>query len=371
MHNNNKQLSSWLALWNVPGIGSRKFKKIISKFSDISAVFTATNTQLSEVGCNEALSQQLRTPNWQQVEQILRWQEQPGNSIMTWQDLDYPKLLNEVVDAPPILYIRGQRSTLTTPQLAIVGSRNPSHLGTENAFNFAQELAKQGFTITSGLARGIDVAAHRGALARGGKTLAVIGSGVDIIYPHQHVTIAEAISQNGAIISEYPLGILPKAQHFPRRNRIISGLSLGVLVVEAALKSGSLITAHAAIEQGRDVFAIPGSIQNPAAKGCHALIRQGAKLVETVADIFEELPAMAEFFCSAKAEQNTIGQIKTLDNEANMLIECMGSEVTSIDTLLIRCGLTPEIVLSKLLVLELQGIVLAVPGGYMRKRGFE
>ena len=211
----------------------------------------------------------------------MEWLSQPGNHVVHFQDAAYPALLKQIADPPPLLFVRGDRDYLAQPQLAIVGSRNPTHTGRALAREFAAHLASFGLTITSGLASGIDGAAHQGAIEAGGTTLAVTGTGLDRVYPARHRDLAHRVAENGALVTEFPPGTAPLAANFPRRNRLISGLSLGTLVVEAALRSGSLITARSALEQGREVFAIPGSIHNPLARGCHALIRDGAKLVES------------------------------------------------------------------------------------------
>ncbi len=297
------------------------------------------------------------------AEQELAWLEQPNHHLITLSDPRYPKRLREIADPPAALYVIGEPDLLSATQLGIVGSRNPTPGGSETAHAFAGYLAQSGLTITSGLALGVDAAAHRGALQAGGKTIAVAGTGLDRVYPARHRELAHEIVGQGALISEFPLGTPALALNFPRRNRIISGLSLGVLVVEAALQSGSLITARLAAEQGREVFAIPGSIHNPLARGCHALIRQGAKLVETAADILEELGPIAQTIAPMH-EIDTGNVTPGLDVEALTLLDCLGFDPTPVDSLIERSGLTPEAVSSMLLVLELQGHVVAAPGGH-------
>jgi DNA processing protein len=261
-----------------------------------------------------------------------------------------------------VLYIEGDVSVLKRPQIAIVGSRNPSKTGVELAERFAAELAGAGFVITSGLALGIDYASHSAALRQGGMTIAVLGSGLSVIYPKRHGDFAKRVAQQGALVSEFPPTTPPRARHFPQRNRIISGLSLGVLVIEAALQSGSLITAHFANEQGREVFAIPGSIHNPLAKGCHLLLRQGAKLVESVHDIYEEF---APALCQALVSQTKLPHSSAaLDKERRKLVECLGFEPTSIDKIVERSRLSAERVAVLLLALEMEGWVARGPGGY-------
>ncbi|MCL4162655.1 UNVERIFIED_CONTAM: hypothetical protein GTU68_066833, partial [Idotea baltica] len=263
---------------------------------------------------------------------------------------------------------QGDVTLLSQWQLAIVGSRNPSPSGRDNAYAFARDLVSCGLAITSGLAMGIDAAAHRGAIAGLGKTVAVVGTGLDRVYPAKHRDLAHDIAEQGAIVSEFALGTSPRAENFPRRNRLISGMSLGTLVVEAALQSGSLITARMALEQGREVFAMPGSIHNPLAKGCHRLIRDGAKLIETVDDIIEELGAMAAVDLST---DNNIAlsndKLPPIDPEYQVLLACLGYDPIEIDKLIIESGLTAETVSSMLLLLELNGQVTSLSGGrYVR-----
>jgi len=310
----------------------------------------------------------LLTPNWDQVQQDLTWFSEPNRHIVTFHDPRYPELLKQITDPPSILFVHGDVSLLSQWQIAVVGSRNPSGSGRDTAFEFAHYLAKGDITITSGMAMGINAAAHQGALAAQGKTIAVIGTGLDLIYPATHRDLAEDITHRGAIVSEFPLGTTPRAENFPRRNRIISGLSLGTVIVEAAIRSGSLITARMALEQGREVFAIPGSIHNPLARGCHQLIREGAKLVETANDILEELGALAGIKIDTDlASAQTVNEDPKVDADYQILFETLGYDPIEIDLLIERCGLTAETVSSMLLLLELQGQVESLPGGrYVR-----
>ena len=264
-----------------------------------------------------------------------------------------------------MLHVIGDRRLLSTPQLAIVGSRNPSPMGQENARAFAKSLAGAGLVITSGMALGIDGAAHRGALEAGGKTIAVAGTGLDRVYPSRHRDLAHDIAKHGALVSEYPLGMPPRPENFPVRNRLISGLSLGTLVVEAALRSGSLITARLATEQGREVFAIPGSIHSPQAKGCHALIRQGAKLVESAQDILEELGPLASV--ATHAVYDNAVSVCQLDPPTAALLKQIGHDPVSVDALIERSGLTADVVSSMLLQMELNGLVSNCPGGKVQR----
>lgn len=266
----------WLALLRTPGVGPRTFLRILAVCTP-EQLFTQARHLPDELNLTR-----------RSIDQDLNWLAQPDNHLLTCDDPAYPKQLQEIPDAPPVLFVRGSIDLLSRPQIAIVGSHNPSSQGKQTAQDFAGTLAACGFVITSGLALGIDAASHIGALRSGGLTIAVAGTGLDRIYPARHKQLALEIVENGAIISEFPPGTTAKAGHFPRRNRIISGLCIGLLVVEAARQSGSLITARLALEQNREVFAIPGSIHNPLARGCNALIREGAKLVETTRDILEE-----------------------------------------------------------------------------------
>lgn len=331
-------------------------------------MFDAPRDQLIASGLAGPALDYLAAPDWTQIERGLAWLERPDNHLISLSDPDYPPLLREIDHPPPLLFVHGDPASLRAPQIAIVGARNPSLGGRDTARQFAAHLAGSGIVITSGLALGVDAEAHRGALAAPGRTIAVMGTGLDRIYPARHRELAHAIAEGGALVSEFPLGTPALAGHFPRRNRIISGLSLGTLVVEAALQSGSLITARLAVEQGREVFAIPGSIHNPLARGCHALIRQGAKLVETAADILEELGSLARVAIQAEIERPSpaapeLPAASELDEDYRLLLEHLGHEPVSIDLLVDRCGLTAEVVSSMLLILELQGYVAAAPGG--------
>ena len=299
--------------------------------------------------------------NAEGAEQALTWLREPGNHMVTLGDADYPQLLLQTVDPPPVLYVKGRLDLLNRPALAIVGSRNASTQGTENAVNFAHALSEAGITIISGLALGIDAAAHRGGLAGAGSSIALVGTGLDVVYPARNKALAHELAAKGALISEYPLATPPLANNFPRRNRLISGMSLGCLVVEAALQSGSLITARLANEQGREVFALPGSIHSPLAKGCHALIKQGAKLVDDANDILEEL----------KLSTRVPATHELPDLEAGMarLLGDLGYEPCDLDSLCARTGLGADVVSGLLLKLELEGLVEKLPGGrYQRVR---
>lgn len=320
---------------------------------------------LRALGLDEAAAAYLRNPDWHAVDSDLAWLNGGSDRhLLLLDDARYPPHLKQIHDPPPLVFAYGDPEVLAKPQVAMVGSRNPSPPGERTAFEFAEALSRAGLAVTSGLALGIDAASHRGALAAGGTTIAVAGTGPDRVYPARHRDLAHQIVGKGAVISEFPPGTPVLRGNFPRRNRIISGLSLGVLVVEAAAQSGSLITARLALEQGREVFAIPGSIHNPLAKGCNALIRQGAKLVETVADILEELGG-GWTNAAPVAERQEDGL--TLSADHLRLLKWVAYEPTSVDTLVAASGETPEAVASMLLLLELEGRVASSAGGFYHR----
>ena len=323
-------------------------------------------------GASDALIDWLQARHDDEIAADLRWLEHEGRYFVPWGSEDYPILLAQLADAPVALFVRGDPTLLSLPQIAIVGSRNPTPPGRENAHEFAAHLARCGLTITSGLALGIDTASHQGALAGGGKTIAVLGTGLDVDYPRSNASLADAIAAQGALVSEFPLGTAALKANFPRRNRIISGLALGTLVIEAAIQSGSLITARLAAEQGREVFALPGSIHNPLARGCHRLIRQGAKLVETADDIFTELRgitgALAPIRPIATPRSVSADSPPLLDKEYEILLDALGFEPASVDSLVARTGLKADEVASMLLILELENRIESYPGGlYVRR----
>lgn len=363
---NPDSLVDWLWLWRCPGIGPVSFARLLKHFGSPTAAKNADRETLKTIGLKAPAIDCMFGTMPKAVNQDMEWAEIKGNRIITIQDPLYPNTLKSVARPPPILFSSGNQELLNQTQLAMVGSRNPSPNGRENAHAFAKYLANNGITITSGLALGIDGAAHQGALDANGWTIAITGTGLDTVYPRRHQKLAEQIKENGLIISEFPTGTAPAASNFPRRNRIISGLSSGVLVVEATLRSGSLITARYALEQGREVFAIPGSIHNPLARGCHALIRQGAKLVETAQDILEEL---GPFVTQPTPNNSTPNNSPELDPEYIKLLRCIGHESVSSDELVECSGLTPQAVSSMLLLLELQGLVASAPGGLYTRVG--
>ena len=363
-----KLLACWLALHRTPGVGPITFMRLLEQFPSLQSLFE--NPRAAK-NISDRSYQSLLAPNWDLVEQDLIWFAEPDRHIVTIQDERYPPLLKEIVDPPSILFVQGDAGLLSEWQLGIVGSRNPSRLGRDNAFEFSRFLAHGGLTITSGLSDGINSAAHQGALAVEGKTLSVMGSGLDRVYPEKQYALAHDIVQEGALVSEFALGTPLRPENFPRRNRLISGLSLGVLVVEASSRSSSLGTARMALEQGREVFSIPGSIHNPLAKGCHQLIREGAKLVEKAEDIIEELGALAGVVEVLETKEATVNNgPQTLDSDYQLLFTCLGYDPIEIDTLAEQSGLTVDIVSSMLLLLELEGQVASLSGGrYIRMDG--
>ena len=345
-------LAAWLRLTLIPGIGGETQRKLLAAFGLPEAVFAAGRLAARSV-IGERAELLFDFDPTEAVDRSLAWASQPGQHILTLADAAYPRPLLEIADPPSLLYVRGNAALLQQRGLAMVGSRNATPQGLQTAESFAKALAGKGLSIISGLALGIDAAAHRGALAAGGRTIAVIGTGADRLYPARNKELALAIAEQGAIVSEFPLGTPAIASNFPRRNRIISGLACGVLVVEAAPESGSLITARLAGEQGREVFAIPGSIHSPVARGCHKLIKQGAKLVETAMDVLEELGTIAEPATTALPAAAT---------EENALLAALGHDPCSLDELVERSRLSIEHLLSELLSLELAGLVATLPG---------
>ena len=365
---------AWLVFARAPGLRVEQLLALIERLGSAPAVLEAGPRAWREAGIAEGATEALSTPDRPRIDADRVWLDATGRTFITILSAAYPPLLRQLLDAPIALFVEGDATALAAPQLAIVGSRNPTIDGRETAEAFARALAGCGLTIASGLALGIDAAAHRGALAGGGRTIAVLGSGPDIVYPPSHAALAREIAGRGALVSELPPGTPPRREHFPRRNRVISGLSLGTLVVEASDRSGSLITARLATEQGREVFAIPGSIHNALARGCHRLIREGAKLVETAQDILEELGPLAGIgsavaHTTGPALAGTSPDMPEPDPEYDILLESLGYEAVSIDTLVRRSGLTIEAVSSMLLILELRGDVHAVPGGLFARRG--
>ncbi len=364
-------MDAWLALAGAPGIGPQTCARLIERFGSPQGVLDAAPEALRELGLKPPAISALGRPDRAWIDAVLRWATRPDAHLLTLDDPRYPPLLRQIADPPTLLYVRGEPGLLADPQVAIVGSRNPSAAGREITREFARRLAACGLIITSGLATGVDGEAH-GAALETGKTIAVLGTGPDRVYPAGHRDLARRIAGQGALVSEFAPGEGPLAHHFPRRNRLIAGLSLGTLVTEAALRSGSLITARQAGEQGREVFAVPGSIRNPLARGCHALIREGAVLVEEPAEVLAALaPQLRGQLAALAPVLHGGGADGTAwpDPDYRRLIEALGFDPVAPDEL-IRCtGLSAAAVSSMLLVLELAGHVSSCPGGrYCRAR---
>ena len=389
-------LVHWLRLGLIPGVGEAGMRRLLTAFGLPENIFAASLPALTQAA-GEVLALRLFGARNDaaisaQVDTALRWLDAAENHLVTLADADYPRDLLDAPDPPPLLYCKGRRELLGRPAIAIVGSRNATAQGLANAESFATALSGAGYCVVSGLALGIDAAAHRGALrhdpgaggalrqepsfagdlTRAASTIAVIGTGADIVYPARNRDLAHQIAERGLIVSEFPLGTSALASNFPRRNRIISGMSKGVVVIEAALKSGSLITARLAGEQGREVFALPGSIHSPLAKGCHQLIKQGAKLVDSVEDILEELGAASG---AHPASAHTGGTSDSAHSSAPAqahsphakLLEALGHDPVPLDTLGARCGLTAANLSAQLLELELAGQVAQLPGGLVQR----
>jgi DNA processing protein len=371
---------SWVRLTTLPELGIIKQLALLKAFGLPEAVFAANWLQLASI-VGEAHASQITTPISDKQQALLEtthtWLSQPNHHLLTIADAHYPQSLLALHDPPLVLYCKGQLACLEQPQIALVGSRHATPAGLQNAYAFAQHLSQQGWGITSGLALGIDAAAHEGGLQGDGKTIAVIGTGIDRIYPAKNKALAHRIANEGLIVSEFALGIAPAAYNFPRRNRIIAGLSVGTLVVEAALSSGSLITAKLATELGREVFAIPGSIHSPVAKGCHALIKQGAKLVESGQDVVDELRNTPQPTVQSKAQKISTSPsvLRQRSKQAVLpvqpvqqrlpdhpLCQLMGFEPCSFDALVERSELSAQVVSSELLTLELMGCVQKLAG---------
>ena len=422
---------SWLAFNRVFGPSPRVAGRVLAYAGSPAAALRLDGAGVRELRLSESVAGRLRDPDWRGVESDLRWLSGPRRSLLWPGHGSYPRLLARVSDPPPVLFVEGDPETLGWPMVAIVGSRNASVTGREVAHEFARILGENGVGVVSGLALGIDGAAHRGALRSAAPTVAVCARGLDRVYPAVHEGLAEAISASGALVSEFPIGARPSRLNFPRRNRLISGLSMGVLVVEASRRSGALITARQAGEQGRDVFAVPGSIRNPLARGCHELIRAGAKLVESVDDVLEELTAFlgaksgtgtahgppaadGDPFAGPEADfpgrrdagplmpslrpdrcvpafrrpgavprrsgeergsdpsLETGGRALPLDEDARRVLEGLGYEASTVDVMVARLGLTAETLSSILLALELDGYVRSTAdGSYERILGIE
>jgi DNA processing protein len=349
-------LASWLTLSQIPGLGNETLRKLLQAFGSPEAVFLASSSELNHITKPALVSAISQGINDEALLLTESWLNDPSNHILSIADAAYPQALLNISDPPFLLFIKGRLELLNAPALAIVGSRNASPQGLRNAEAFAQSVSDSGLCVVSGMAHGVDAAAHLGGLKGRGASVAVVGTGLDKVYPSANRELAHQLAQHGAIISEFPLGTPPLPANFPRRNRIISGLSLGCLVVEASLQSGSLITARMALEQGRDVFAIPGSIHSPQSKGCHALIKQGAKLVESAQDIIEELHI--DFI-----EKNSFSPTVT----EHEIFTHLTFDPVDLDNLSQHSGLTIAALSAILLQLELDGRITTLPGGLYQR----
>ena len=361
----NSDVAQWLALSQTLGLGNAAFCQLLTKFGSPEAIYSANISQLREVVDDDIARKISQGVNMDAIAPTLDWLQNNNAHVVTLANRTYPQRLLEISNPPAVLYAIGNLHWLNHPSIAIVGSRNATPQGEKNAEEFAASLCNFGLCVVSGMALGIDGAAHRGALKANAATIAVVGTGLDIVYPARHRDLAHKIAERGLIISEFPLGTPSKAQNFPRRNRLISGLSLGCLVVEANIDSGSLITARLATEQGREVFAIPGSIHSPVAKGCHQLIKQGAKLVENTQDILEEIKNLLPVHRSANSPSGLIGEM-ALETEAglgsNTVLDLMGFDAINFDSLQQLSTLTTEALSAMLMMLELDGKITVLSG---------
>lgn len=372
-----EELLAWLTLLRAPGLGPAGVRKLITEAGSAREGCTGIRRFRESAGIVPAALAWVEHPDRQTLAADLAWLSEPLHGLLRWIDADFPPQLDAIAQPPAALFVAGSPAVLLGPQVAIVGARSATAQGLATARDFARTLAGSGLTVTSGLADGIDGAAHAAALDAGATTLAVVGTGADRVYPRKHQQLADRIVENGCIVSEFPLGVEARPSHFPRRNRLIAGLSLGTLVIEAGLQSGSLITARLAADAGREVFAIPGSIHNPLAKGCHRLIRDGARLVETAAEVVEALAPAAHALGSdlrarlaageAPSDSGGVAAARSQDPDYEALLAALSDAPAALDELVARTGLAPAAVSSMLLLLELEGTVApAVNGRWQR-----
>ncbi|HJR14819.1 MAG TPA: DNA-processing protein DprA [Rhodanobacteraceae bacterium] len=369
------ELLAWLTLLRAPGLGAASARALLQQAGSARAACRGIRKLRHSAGLDQASLEWIERPDVARLELDLAWLALPGHRLLRCNEADFPPQLETIPQPPAALFVAGDPAALLAPQVAIVGARSASAQGLANARDFARTLGRAGLTVTSGMADGIDGAAHAAALEAGGMTVAVVGTGPDLVYPRKHRELAARIEQCGAIVSEFPPGTEARPDHFPRRNRLIAGLALGTLVVEAGLQSGSLITARLAAEAGREVFALPGSIHNPLAKGCHRLIRDGARLVETAAEVIEALvPAARAQGAGLRARLETAESptddgpaSRTQDPDYASLLAALGDAPASLDELVERTRLAPAALSSMLLLLELEGAVApAVNGRWQR-----
>lgn len=372
VHDNARQ-AQWLALSLLPGLSPARWQVLVEHLADPLQLFCSDQGPSLESGLPTQTRDALGA--WRGGDRrhpfMVEWQrardriEAGDIQLLCWEDPAYPGLLRQIHGPPPVLFVKGDSALLSRPQVAVVGSRRASREGLRNARDLAVALAGAGIVVTSGLALGIDAAAHEGALAAQGRTVAVLGTGVDRLYPRQNLSLGERIGSEGVLVSEMRPGAPPRASHFPRRNRLISGLSMGVLVVEAGLRSGSLITARLSLEQGREVFAVPGSIRNPGARGCHHLLRQGATLVESVDDILEELGAWQQTG-SFTGLAEPVSPPPDLPPEQQRVLQVLEHQICNTDELVELTGMPADTLLQILTLLEMEGLLASVPGGFQR-----
>ena len=373
----NDELLAWLTLLRAPGLGGAGLRVLLQRAGTARAICRDPRSLRASAGLDQTALEWMADPDTARLDADLAWLAQPGHRLLRCDEADFPPQLETIPQPPAALFVAGDPAALLGPQVAIVGARSATAQGLANARDFARTLSHAGLTVTSGMADGIDGAAHAAALEAGGQTVAVVGTGPDLVYPRKHRDLAARIVERGAIVSEFPPGTEARPDHFPRRNRLIAGLALGTLVVEAGLQSGSLITARLAVEAGREVFALPGSIHNPLAKGCHRLLRDGARLVETAAEVIEALvPAAQAQGAGLRARLETVGTPEAPQSSSDdhgqdpdyvSLLAALGDVPTSLDELAERTRLAPAALSSMLLLLELEGAVgPAVNGRWQR-----
>ncbi len=361
--NHSNQAYPWIVLSHIPGLGFATIQSIIDKSVVLAELFNLSLAELKHLGLADKTCQAITNPPWQSIEETLTWAERPGNHLITLSDSNYPTLLKKIASPPLMLYAQGEISLLEKPQIAIVGTRHPSYHGKQTAHQFSANLSQNGLIVTSGLADGIDSHAHLGALSVNHPTIAVMGTGLNQIYPAKNRDLAVKIRENGVILSEFHPATGVRPYHFPQRNRIISGLSLGTLVVEAAKQSGSLITARCALEQNREVFAIPGSIHHPQSKGCHLLIKQGAKLVESSQDILEELQISNTHPMISTAQVAK----PTLSKPEKTVYDLINYDEIDVESLILLSQQNPQMVNETLQSLLLRDLIIESRNGYIRK----
>lgn len=360
----NKENQYLLALKAINGVGNISAFKLIDHFGSAEAVFNASANELKALKLKPTIIEQITAFDWQLLAPCLDWLKQENSHLITYSSAFYPPLLKQIHNPPLLLFGLGDPELLNSTQIAVVGSRSPTPQGINSTHALCEALVEQGVTITSGLASGIDGEAHKACLRANGSTIAVTGTGLKRVYPAIHRELAHQIADKGLLVSEHFPEESAQAGRFPARNRIIAGLSLGTLVIEAAAKSGTLITANHAVEEGREVFAVPGSIHSPMSKGCHKLIKQGAKLVETIDDIVDDLPCLAKGLLSQVEKSTSL----PAEPEIADLLQLIDYEITPLDTIVARSQLTVDAVTNKLLLLELQGWVINSTGGYIRQQ---